>query len=132
MGLVLGSILQLIFPFLTQSVVDIGISNQNLSFITLILFVQLVLFASQTSVEFIKSWILLHISTRINISLISDFLIKLMKLSIGFFDSKMVSDLMQRVGDHTHIENFITSSSLQVLFSMINLLIFAFVLGSIV
>lgn len=129
LGLVLGSILQLIFPFLTQSVVDIGISNQNLSFITLILVAQLVLFASQTSVEFIRSWILLHISTRINISLISDFLIKLMRLPIGFFDSKMVGDLMQRIGDHARIENFLTSSSLQVLFSMINLLIFAFVLG---
>ena len=129
LGMILGSLLQLIFPFLTQSVVDVGINNRDLGFITLILIAQLVLFISQTSVDFIRSWILLHISTRINISLISDFLIKLMKLPIGFFDSKMIGDLMQRIGDHTRIENFLTASSLQVLFSMVNLVIFAIVLG---
>ena len=129
LGMILSSLLQLIFPFLTQSVVDVGIGNRDLSFITLVLIAQLVLFASQTTVDFIRSWILLHISTRINISLISDFLIKLMRLPISFFDSKMIGDLMQRIGDHTRIENFLTASSLQVLFSMINLIIFAVVLG---
>ncbi len=129
LGMILGSVLQLIFPFLTQSVVDVGINKQDFSFITLVLIAQLVLFASQTAVDFIRSWILLHISARINISLISDFLIKLMKLPIGFFDSKMTGDLMQRIGDHTRIESFLTSSSLQVLFSMFNLLIFAIVLS---
>lgn len=129
LGMILGSLLQLIFPFLTQAVVDVGISNRDLGFITLVLIAQLVLFVSQTTVEFIRSWILLHISTRINISLISDFLIKLMKLPIGFFDSKKIGDLMQRIGDHTRIENFLTASSLQVLFSMVNLVIFAVVLG---
>ena len=117
LGMVLGALLQLIFPFLTQAIVDIGISNQDLGFITLILIAQLVLFISQASVEFIRSWILLHISTRVNISLISDFLIKLMKLPIGFFDSKMIGDLMQRIGDHTRIENFLTVSSLNILFT---------------
>lgn len=129
LGMILGSLLQLIFPFLTQAVVDVGISNRDLGFITLVLIAQLVLFVSQTTVEFIRSWILLHVSTRINISLISDFLIKLMKLPIGFFDSKKIGDLMQRIGDHTRIENFLTASSLQVLFSMVNLVIFAVVLG---
>ncbi len=129
LGMILGSLLQLIFPFLTQSVVDVGIGTRDLSFITLVLIAQLVLFASQTTVDFIRSWILLHISTRINISLISDFLIKLMKLPIGFFDTKMIGDLMQRIGDHTRIENFLTATSLQVLFSMVNLIIFAVVLG---
>ena len=129
LGMILGSLLQLIFPFLTQSVVDIGINNRDLNFITLVLIAQLVLFVSQTTVEFIRSWILLHVSTRINISLISDFLIKLMKLPISFFDTKMIGDLMQRIGDHTRIENFLTASSLQVLFSMVNLIIFGIVLG---
>lgn len=129
LGMILGSLLQLIFPFLTQSVVDVGINNQDLSFITLILIAQLVLFISQTTVEFIRGWILLHISTRINISLISDFLIKLMKLPIGFFDTKMIGDLMQRIGDHQRIESFLTASSMQILFSMINLIIFGVVLG---
>jgi len=129
LGMILGSLLQLIFPFLTQSVVDVGINNRDLNFITLVLIAQLVLFVSQTTVEFIRSWILLHISTRINISLISDFLIKLMKLPISFFDTKMIGDLMQRIGDHTRIENFLTASSLQVLFSMVNLVIFGVVLG---
>ncbi|MEZ5196411.1 MAG: peptidase domain-containing ABC transporter [Bacteroidales bacterium] len=129
LGMILGSLLQLIFPFLTQSIVDVGINNQDLSFITLVLIAQLILFISQMTVEFIRGWILLHISTRINISLISDFLIKLMKLPIGFFDTKMIGDLMQRIGDHSRIESFLTTSSLQILFSLINLLIFAVVLG---
>lgn len=129
LGMVLGALLQLIFPFLTQAIVDIGISNQDLNFITLILIAQLVLFISQASVEFIRSWILLHISTRVNISLISDFLIKMMKLPIGFFDSKMIGDLMQRIGDHTRIENFLTVSSLNILFSVVTLVIFSIVLA---
>lgn len=129
LGMLLGALLQLIFPFLTQAIVDIGISNQDLGFITLILIAQLVLFISQASVEFIRSWILLHISTRVNINLISDFLIKLMKLPIGFFDSKMIGDLMQRIGDHTRIENFLTVSSLNILFSMVTLVVFGIVLA---
>jgi ATP-binding cassette subfamily B protein len=119
----------LIFPFLTQSIVDIGIKNQDIGFITIILIGQLFLFISQTSVNIVRSWILLHISTRINISLISDFLIKLMKLPIGFFDSKMIGDLLQRINDHQRIENFLTASTLQILFSIINLIVFAIVLG---
>jgi len=129
LGLLLGSLLQLIFPFLTQSIVDYGISNQNLSFVTLILIAQLVLFTSQTVVEFIRSWILLHITARINISMISDFLIKLMKLPIRFFDIKMIGDIMQRIHDNSRIQNFITSSSINTLFSFFNLIIFSVVLG---
>ena len=129
LGMLFGSMLQLIFPFLTQSVVDVGINTQNLNFIYLVLIAQLVLFVSRMSVEFIRSWILLHISTRINISLISDFLIKLMKLPIGFFDIKMIGDLMQRIQDHTRIESFLTSQTLNVLFSMVNLIIFGAVLA---
>jgi ATP-binding cassette subfamily B protein len=128
LGMLLGSILQLIFPFLTQSIVDFGINNRDISFITLILVAQLTLFISRTSVEFIRSWILLHISTRINISLISDFLIKLMKLPIGYFDTKMIGDIMQRIGDHRRIESFLTTSTLNILFSMINFVIFGVVL----
>jgi ATP-binding cassette subfamily B protein len=128
LGMLLGSILQLIFPFLTQSIVDFGINNQDLNFITLILIAQLTLFISRSAVEFIRSWILLHISTRINISLISDFLIKLMKLPVGFFDTKMIGDIMQRIGDHRRIESFLTTSTLNILFSMVNLVIFGVVL----
>jgi len=127
--MLVGSLLQLIFPFLTQSIVDFGINNRNIEFITLILVAQLALFMGRTSVEFIRSWILLHISTRVNISLISDFLIKLMKLPIGFFDTKMIGDIMQRIGDHRRIESFLTSSTLNILFSMINMVIFGFVLA---
>lgn len=129
LGMFLGSMLQLIFPFLTQSIVDFGINNRDIGFITLILVAQLTLFVSRTSVEFIRSWILLHISTRINISLISDFLIKLMKLPIGYFDTKMIGDIMQRIGDHRRIESFLTTSTLNILFSMLNLVIFGIVLA---
>jgi len=128
LGLIFGSILQLIFPFLTQAIVDVGIQNQNVPFIYLILIAQLMLFGSQTAVSFIRSWILLHISTRINISIISDFLSKLTKLPIGFFESKMIGDLLQRINDHRRVENFLTSTTLSTLFSMFNFLIFGAVL----
>ena len=128
-GLLAGSLLQLIFPFLTQSVVDVGIQNQDINFIYLILAAQLFLFIGRSSIELIRGWILLHLSTRINISLISDFFIKLMNLPISFFDSKMTGDIMQRINDHQRIENLLTTTSLNVLFSMFNLVIFGGVLA---
>lgn len=129
LAMLLGSMLQLIAPFLTQSVVDKGIGNQNIGFVLLVLIAQMVLMLSQASVDFIRNWLLLHISTRINISLISDFLIKLMKLPLGFFDTKMIGDIMQRIGDHTRIQSFLTGSSLSILFSMVNLIIFSIVMA---
>lgn len=129
LGFFIGSIIQLILPFLTQSVVDIGINNQDIQFIYLVLIAQLVLFISRMSVDFVRSWILLHISTRINISIISDFLIKLMKLPLGFFDSKMIGDILQRIEDHGRIERFLTAQSIGILFSMFSLLVFAIVLA---
>lgn len=128
-GLLAGSLLQLILPFLTQSVVDVGIKNQDLNFVYLILFAQLLLFVGKASLEIIRSWILLHLSTRINISLISDFFIKLMKLPISYFDVRMTGDLLQRINDHKRIERILTTSSLTVLFSFFNLIIFSLVLG---
>ena len=129
LGMLFGTLLQLIFPFFSQSIVDYGIGTGNLNFVTLILIAQLTLYAAQTAVEFIRSWILLHISTRINISIISDFLIKLMKLPIGFFDTKMIGDLMQRIGDHHRIEAFLTSSTLNTIFSIVTFVVFAVVLA---
>ncbi len=129
LGFLAASIIQLIFPFLTQSIVDVGINNQDLGFIYLVLIAQLVLFISRMTVDFIRSWILLHISTRINISIISDFLIKLMKLPIGFFDTKMIGDLMQRIQDHRRIERFLTTQTLNILFSLFSLVIFGIVLA---
>lgn len=128
LGLLAGSVLQLIFPFLTQSLVDYGIGGQNLSFIYLVLIAQLVLLVSRLSVDFIRGWILLHVSTRINISLISDFLIKLMKLPIGFFDTKLIGDLMQRISDHRRIEGFLTGSMLNIIFSFLTFVVFGAVL----
>jgi ATP-binding cassette subfamily B protein len=128
-GLIAGSLLQLIFPFLTQSIVDVGIQNQNIHFIYLILFAQLFLFFGKTALELIRSWILLHLSTRINISLISDFFIKLMNLPISFFDVRMTGDIMQRINDHHRIEKILTTSSLNVLFSLINMFIMGGVLA---
>ncbi len=128
-GLLAGSVLQLIFPFLTQSIVDVGIQNQNIHFIYLILFAQLFLFLGRTALEFIRSLMLLHLSTRINISLISDFFIKLMNLPISFFDVRMTGDIMQRINDHHRIEKILTTSSLSVLFSAINMIIMGGVLA---
>ncbi|MFD2572960.1 peptidase domain-containing ABC transporter [Spirosoma soli] len=129
LGLTVGSGLQLLFPFLTQSVVDVGINTNNLSFVYLVLGAQLMLMAGRLSVEFIRSWILLHISTRVNLSILSDFLIKLMRLPVSFFDTKQFGDLMQRIGDHHRIESFLTGQTLSVLFSMVNLVVFGVVLA---
>jgi ATP-binding cassette, subfamily B, bacterial len=127
-GMILGSVFQLIFPFLTQSIVDIGIENQNIGFIYLILAGQVMLFLSQLIVSFVQNRILLHIGTRINVALVTDFLIKLMHLPIGYFDTKMTGDLMQRIGDQSRIESFLTQSSLSIVFSFINFIVFSIVL----
>lgn len=128
-GLLLGTVFQLIIPFLTQSLVDIGIDTKNLNFIYIVLAGQLMIFFSSTIVKFIQSWILLHISIRINVNLIADFLIKLMHLPLGFFDSKNMGDLLQRIEDHQRIESFLTGSSLSVLLSLTNLFVFGIVLA---
>lgn len=127
-GLGTGSLIQLILPFLTQSIVDFGITNQNLGYIYLVLIAQMVLVVSSTSVEFIRGWILLHIGMRVNISLISDYLAKLMRLPIAYFDTKMTGDILQRINDHTRIQEFLTSTSLSTLFSIVNIIIFGLVI----
>lgn len=129
LGLILGSIIQFLLPFLFQSMVDFGITNQDLPFIYLVLLFQFVLILSQMGLDFIRRWILLHLSTRVNISLLSDFLTKLMKLPVSFFDTKLTGDILQRVGDHRRIENFLTTSSLTILFSMVNLVVFAVIMA---
>jgi ATP-binding cassette subfamily B protein len=124
-----SSLLQLILPFLTQSIVDVGIKNQNIHFVYLILFAQLFLFIGSASLQLIRNWITLHLSTRINISLISDFFIKLMNLPISFFDVRMTGDIMQRISDHGRVERILTTSSLNVLFSTVNMFIMGGVLA---
>jgi ATP-binding cassette subfamily B protein len=128
LGMLLGSILSLIVPFLTQGLVDYGINQQNPGFIYIVLISQILLFVGSTAIEVVRSWLLLHMNTRINISIISDFLIKLMKLPIRFFDTKMIGDITQRINDHQRIEHFLTATSLTTFFSLINLLIFSIVL----
>jgi ATP-binding cassette, subfamily B, bacterial len=127
-GMGIGTLLSLVTPFLTQSIVDIGINTRNINFVYLILIAQVMLFIGSTSVGFIRSWILLHISTRINISILTDFLIKLMKLPVSFFESKTTGDIMQRMNDQARIESFLTGTTLNTLFSIINLVVFTFVL----
>ncbi|MBW4772871.1 peptidase domain-containing ABC transporter [Prevotella jejuni] len=129
LGLLLGSLLQLVFPFLTQAIVDTGIGGKDIGFVWLVLLAEMMLLFSRTAIDFIRSKILLHISTRINISLISDFFIKLMKLPMKFFDTKLMGDLLQRIEDHRRVEQFLTSSSLSLLFSFFTFLVFGVVLA---
>lgn len=129
LGMIVANSLQMIFPFLTQSLVDVGIQGHNLDFITLILITQLMLFIAQLVVGFIQSWISLHIHSRINISLISDFLMKLMKLPLHYFDTKMTGDIMQRIGDHGRIKSFLMGNSINIVFSIVNFFIFGSILG---
>ena len=128
LGLFIGSLLQLIFPFLTQAIVDTGIQGKDIGFIWLVLIAQMVLLFSRTAIDFIRRKILLHISTRINVSLISDFFIKLMKLPMKFFDTKLTGDLLQRIEDHRRIENFLTNQTISIVFSVFTFIIFSIVL----
>ena len=128
LGLLLASLLQLIFPFLTQSIVDTGINTNNLNFIQLILIAQFTLFFARTFVEFIRSRILLFVSTHINLAILSDFWIKLMRLPLNYFDTKQTGDILQRINDHKRIETFVTGTALQTIFSIFNLLVFSIVL----
>ena len=128
LGLTVGSLLQLVLPFLTQSIVDVGIRNQDIGFIWLILLGQLMLTFSSTAIDFIRRWLLLHISMRINISLVSDFFIKLLKLPMSFFDTKLLGDLMQRMGDHSRVNGFLTGQTLTIAFSLFSFAVFSVVL----
>jgi ATP-binding cassette subfamily B protein len=129
LGLLIGSLIQLIFPFLTQSIIDIGLNNNDIGFIYLILFAQLALVIGRMSVEFIRGWLLLHIGSRVNVAIVSGFLQKLMSLPVAFFDTKLTGDILQRIEDNNRIEDFLTSASLSILFSFVNLLVFGIVLA---
>lgn len=128
--LLCGSIFQLIFPFLTKAMVDNGILKNDLHFVYLVLIGQIVLFIAKTVTDFFKNWILLHITARINISIISDLFFKLMKLPLGYFDSKVTGDILQRVNDHNRIEQFLTGAFLNTIFATISLVVFSIVLAS--
>jgi ATP-binding cassette subfamily B protein len=129
LGMVVASLISLIFPFLTQAIVDQGISNSNLSFVVAVLIAQLVLTFGQTANNMIRGWIMLHVTTRVSISLISDFLIKLMKLPISFFDTKLIGDIMQRIGDHRRIQEFLTGSLINIFFAAITIVVYSFVMA---
>jgi len=128
-GLLIGLIFQLIFPFLTQGIVDFGIQQKNIGFIYLMLFAQLMVFFGRTTVDIIRNYIFINVSSKINISLLSDFFAKLMKLPISFYDVKLTGDIMQRINDNKRIESFLTGSSLTTFFSLFNFIIFSVILA---
>jgi ATP-binding cassette subfamily B protein len=129
LAMLVGSLLQLVFPFLTQAVVDHGIGNRDLGLVQLVLLAQLALFAGRASVEFIRNRILFHVGNRVYLSLTSDFLLKLLRLPVPFFSTRMVGDILQRVSDHQRIQQFVTNTTLNVLFSVFTLAVFGVVLG---
>ena len=126
--LIMSSLLQLAQPFLTQQIVDTGIKNKDIGFIWLILAGQMMLILSRTAVDFLRRWLLLKVGMKINITLISDFFIKLLRLPMSFFDTKLMGDLMQRMGDHTRVNTFLTQQSMSTLFAIVTLLVFCGVL----
>lgn len=127
-GLFLSCVLQLILPFLTQSIVDLGIKHEDISLIWLILLGELMIVAGRTATDFTRRWLLLHISMRINISLVSDFFIKLLKLPMSFFETKLMGDLLQRINDHSRVQSFLTNQVLNILFTFLSFIVFGFVL----
>ena len=127
-GLLVGCVLQIILPFLTQSIVDIGIRHRDIGFVWLVLLGELMIVTGRTAIDFIRRWLLLHISMRINISLVSDFFIKLLKLRMSFFDTKLMGDLLQRISDHSRVQSFLTNQVLSMVFSLLSFVILGFVL----
>jgi ATP-binding cassette, subfamily B, bacterial len=128
LGMLIGSVIMLFTPFLTQSIVDKGINGLDINFINLVLIGQVILFLGGAFVEVIRSWILLHIGSRINVSLVSDFLKKLLSLKIHFFETHLIGDILRRVEDHKRIERLLTVTSLSTVFSIINLILFGIIL----
>ena len=128
MGLLVGCILEIILPFLTQSIVDIGIHKQDINIIFRILLGELMIVVGKTSIDFIRRWLLLHISVRLNLFLVSDFFIKLLRLPMHFFDSKLIGDFMQRIGDHNRIQSFLTNQVMSLLFALVSFLVLGSVL----
>lgn len=128
-GLLVATIIQFILPFLMQSIVDVGVNNQDIPFIYLILISQFVLILSQTLVSVFREWILIHITSRFNIKMISDFLYKMLKLPVNYFETRNSGEHLQRITDHTRIQNFISSSSLNMIFSMVTFVIFNAILA---
>lgn len=130
LGFLTGSIISLIFPFLTQAVVDTGIGNNDIHFVVVILIAQVMLTLGQTANNLIRGWLMLHMTTRISISLISDFLSKLMRLPIAYFDRKMVGDITQRIGDYSRIQNFLTGSLISIVMAVITFAVYSCVMAS--
>ena len=120
--------LQLLLPFLTQAIVDVGIRHKDIGFIWLVLLGELMIVVGRTATDFVRRWLLLHISMRINISLVSDFFIKLLKLPMSFFDTKLMGDLLQRIGDHSRVQSFLTGQVLGIVFTFLSFIIFGIVL----
>lgn len=129
LAMLVGSVIQMILPFLSQAMVDQGINGRNLNIITLILFAQLGFFVATLSIDYIRSWIMLHMNSRIDIQLIADFLIKLTAMPLQFFDSRMTGDILQRIGDHGRIKNFLLSNSMRIVFSLINFVVYLAILA---
>lgn len=128
LGMLLGCLLQLLMPFLTQAIVDVGIARKRIGFIWLILLGEVMIVFGRTATEFIRRWLVLHISMRINISLVSDFFFKLLRLPMSFFDTRLTGDLLQRIGDHNRVQSFLTSETLNILFTLLTFVIFGVVL----
>lgn len=129
LAMLVGSIIQMVLPFLSQAMVDQGVNGRNMNIITLILLAQLGFFLATLSIDYIRSWIMLHMNSRIDISLISDFLIKLTAMPLQFFDSRMTGDILQRIGDHGRIKGFLLGNSMGILFSIVNFAVYLTILA---
>ena len=129
LAMLVGSLIQLVLPFLSQAMVDQGINGCDMDIITMILMAQLFFFMSTLSIDYIRSWITLHMNTRIDISLIADFLVKLTAMPLQFFDSRMTGDILQRIGDHGRIKNFLLGNSIRIVFSLVNFLVYLCILA---
>lgn len=126
--MLLVTILQGFLPFISKAVIDVGIQTQDVDFINIVLIANIAIVVSVLLSNIVRDWILLHITSRINIALISDYLIKLMQLPITFFENKMAGDILQRANDHERIRSFIMNNSINMIFSTLTFVVFGIIL----
>ena len=132
-GLLFGALVVMtmgyFLPFISQSVVDIGILGRNMDFIVLMMAMQLMISFSQTTVMFMQGWVSLHVNTVINVRLISDYLGKLARMPLPFFEVRTLGDILQRIGDHDRIKSFLMNDLTDIVFATVTFVTFSVVLG---
>jgi len=128
LSMILAGLISLVLPYITQSIVDKGIATSDLPLIVILLIAQMLLVIGGLANNLIRGWLMLHTTTRVSVALISDFLCKLMRLPVSFFENRAVGDIMQRIGDYPRIQSFLTGTLLSMLVALVSVIVYSIVI----